>query len=538
MPSDAVALPRSGLVVALDGPASSGKSSVGAAAATVLRYRFCDTGLLYRAVTWLALERGIPDTDAAALVQLANEVELLPDEAGRLAHVAVDGEDVTAAVRRPEVDAAVSTYARVPELRAALLERQRRIAAPGRLVMAGRDIGTVVLPHADLKLYLDATPEERARRRAEERGLDPEGVEAAGILEQLRRRDVIDASRPVAPLRAAPDAVHLRTDGNAFETTVALVVDAIRRREGEVGRAFAGRPPGSTGSDGSTGSAWPAGPRLPPAAAEASAPSIADPGPVRSRVHGRGSIPPTPVAARLTLLITIGSFVIRVLARLLTRVRIEGALDEFPRSGAVIVAANHASNADPVLIGGFLNPRIGRPMNWLGKREVFEVPVLSWLARHAGVHPVDRGAADVEAFRSAMRILEAGHVLAVFPEGTRSPDGRLGEAKDGVAVLAARSGATIVPIGVADSDRLWPKGRMLPRFTPSVTLTIGEPFRLAEALAPPAPEGPTGVPPDRAARSDRRRAKGAGTFLIMRRIAALLPQRQRGRYGDPPTPTG
>src|SRR3990172_4909473 len=208
----------------------------------------------------------------------------------------------------------------------------------------------------------------------------------------------------------------------------------------------------------------------------------------------------------------------RVLARLLTRVRIVGDVASIPRSGAVIVVANHASNADPVLIGGFLNPRIGRPMNWLGKREVFDVPGLAWLAHHGGVHPVERGAADVEAFKSAMRILEAGHILAVFPEGTRSPDGRLQVAKDGVTVLALRSGVTVVPIGVGDSDRLWPKGRPLPRFTPSVTLTIGEPFRIDEALSIADPD----------AARDRRRAKEAGTELIMRRIAALLPPRQRG----------
>jgi 1-acyl-sn-glycerol-3-phosphate acyltransferase len=259
----------------------------------------------------------------------------------------------------------------------------------------------------------------------------------------------------------------------------------------------------------------------------------AAPGPVTETGAGarparrrRRPIEPTPIATRLNPVIAIGSFVMRVIARLFTRVRIEGDIAAIPGEGGILIAANHASNADPVLIGAFLNPRLGRPLNWLGKREVFEWPVLSWLARHGGVHPVDRGAADVEAFRSAMRILEAGHILAVFPEGTRSPDGRLQDAKDGVAVLALRSGALVVPIGVGDSDRLWPKGRFIPRFTRSVTVRIGAPFRLAEALAAADP----------AAAADRRRAKEAGTELIMRRIAALLPARQRGAYGDEPAP--
>ncbi len=506
MPADAVAPEaRSGLVVALDGPASSGKSSVGAAAAAELGYRFCDTGLLYRAVTWLALQREIGETDPGGLVGLVGEVALLPDDDGRLARVSVDGSDVTAAVRGPDVDAAVSAISRTPALRTALLERQRRLVDGGRIIMAGRDVGTVVLPDADLKLFLDAGAEERARRRAEERGLDPDGPEAAEILDQLRRRDELDSSRPVAPLQAAPDAVHIRTDGNAFATTVRRVVDAIRERE----RA---RP-----------AAQPADGAQTPAD-RAQTPADRAQTPAEGTPPRRRPIAPTPIATRMNAVITIGAFVMRVVARLFTQVHIEGDLSAVPRSGAVLIAANHASNADPVLIGAFLAPRLGRPTNWLGKREVFEWPLVSWLARHGGVHPVERGTADIEAFRSAMRVLEAGHVLAVFPEGTRSADGRLQAAKDGVTVLAQRSGAVIVPIGVGDSDRLWPKGRLIPRFTRSVTVRVGSAFRLAEALASEAPD----------AGRDRRRAKEAGTALIMRRIAALMPERQRGAYADPP----
>lgn len=217
------------LVVALDGPASSGKSSVGAAAAREVGFRFCDTGLLYRAITWVVLQRGIEPDDPAALVALVDEVELAADPLGRLARVLVDGRDVTDQVHAPDVDRRVSEVARVGELRAALLQRQRAIASGGRIVVAGRDIGTVVLPHAGLKVFLDASAEERARRRAEERGLDPAGPEAQAVLDELRRRDDLDRNRPVAPLRPAPDAVHIVTDGNTFEQTVAEVVAAIHR---------------------------------------------------------------------------------------------------------------------------------------------------------------------------------------------------------------------------------------------------------------------------------------------------------------------
>jgi cytidylate kinase len=231
-----VTITSTGLVVALDGPASSGKSSVGAAAALELGYRFCDTGLLYRAATWLALERRVraegPGADPQALVALVPQIALVADANGRLAHVTVAGVDVTEKVHTPRVDDAVSAVSRVAELRAALLERQRVLAAePGGIIMAGRDIGTVVLPDAGLKIFLDASVHERARRRTEERGIAPDSPEARWVLAQLRRRDNLDSSRAVAPLRPAEDAIHIVTDGNRFEDTVRAVVAEIRGTE-------------------------------------------------------------------------------------------------------------------------------------------------------------------------------------------------------------------------------------------------------------------------------------------------------------------
>lgn len=201
----------------------------------------------------------------------------------------------------------------------------------------------------------------------------------------------------------------------------------------------------------------------------------------------------------------------------LTRVRVEGAIDEIPRTGPVIIAANHSSNLDVPVLGSSLMPRTGRRFQWLGKRELFDWPVVGWIARSGGVHAIERGAADVEAFRLAARLLDDGHALFVFPEGTRSHDGKLGEGRDGVAVLALRTGAPIVPVGVSGSYERWPRGQKLPHPGGRVTVRVGSPFRLAEVL-------PSGL--------DRRAAKGAATELIMRRIAALVPERQRGRYGS------
>jgi 1-acyl-sn-glycerol-3-phosphate acyltransferase len=229
----------------------------------------------------------------------------------------------------------------------------------------------------------------------------------------------------------------------------------------------------------------------------------------------------TPIATRMNVVITVGSFVMRVLARLFTRPD-RGRRRRDPRSGAILSPRTTRRTPIPCS-SGIPATALGRPLNWLGKREVFEWPVL--VARPARRRPPGR------PWGGRRRGLPLGDAdsrgrprLAVFPEGTRSPDGRLQAAKDGVAVLALRSGALVVPIGVGDSERLWPKGRFIPRFTRSVSVRIGEPVRLAEAVAAADP----------AAAADRRRAKEAGTDLIMRRIAALLPARQRGAYGDEP----
>jgi cytidylate kinase len=518
MEAGPAATPRNanrGLVVALDGPASSGKSSVGAAAAKELGYRFCDTGLLYRAVTWLGLHRGIAATAHDALVPLVREIELLDVGDGRLAHVAIGGVDRTAEVRAPDVDVAVSAYSAVAELRLALLERQRALALRGRIIMAGRDVGTIVLPDADLKLYLDASVEERARRRSVEREIDPSSPEGQEILAELQRRDRLDSTREVAPLRAAPDAVVLRTDGNTFEQTVAAVVHTIRGAEaGPQAVETAVEEPVASDASSPSPDASPTTEAVPAAGSA--------PGRRRDRTprRERRPIQPTPVATKRGILYRLGNVVLRAIVRAIVRFRSEGDFAAVPRTGPLIVASNHASSADPVLITSFLSQAIDRPVNWLGKRELLEFGPAGWAFRIAAIHPVDREAADLEAFRSAMRILDAGQVLAIFPEGTRSRDGGLQRVREGAGMLALRSGAPVLPVAVVDSDRMWPRGHLLPKSGKHVTVRYGAPFTVADELAA------SGTP------TKGRAATEAATQLIMARIAALLPPRQRGVYAD------
>ena len=217
--------------IAIDGPAASGKSTIGYHLSRHLAYLYLDTGVLYRAVTWAALDREIPIADESAITRLAEALYIdvtPPTEAdGRQYTVRVEGCDVTWAIRAPEVDAAVSPVSAYPGVRETLIRRQREIAAQGRVVMVGRDIGTVVIPDADLKLFVIASAEERAHRRQLEQQAKGEHSEYDAVLANLQRRDHIDSSRQTAPLKASPDAI-------LFDNTDLTIEEMLARAEGLV----------------------------------------------------------------------------------------------------------------------------------------------------------------------------------------------------------------------------------------------------------------------------------------------------------------
>lgn len=217
------------LVVAIDGPVASGKSSVGKAAARIVGLRFLDTGIMYRAVTWLAINSGIAATDEGAVAGLAAccrmEVEWETDSDRT---IIVDGKPLGPELVTAEVDRNVSAVSAVPAVRVELVRQQREIARCGGIVMAGRDIGSVVLPTADLKLYIDAGPEERARRRHAQIVVSDPEFPYDRVLSDTLRRDRMDMERADSPLVAAADAVTIRTDAMDFEQTVSAVVAEIQ----------------------------------------------------------------------------------------------------------------------------------------------------------------------------------------------------------------------------------------------------------------------------------------------------------------------
>jgi 1-acyl-sn-glycerol-3-phosphate acyltransferase len=210
---------------------------------------------------------------------------------------------------------------------------------------------------------------------------------------------------------------------------------------------------------------------------------------------------------------------LRLMAACLARVKVEG-LDRIPESGPLLVICNHCSNADGMLLMGFVVPAMGRPMGWLGKEEALRWPIFGWGMRQNGVMGVRRGAGDLEAFKMAKSVLVGGGVLTIFPEGTRSPTGALQEVKEGATVLAIRSGAPILPIAIVGSQRFWPKGK-LPRPGRRMTVRVGEVFTLSMPKA-----------------GDRHESLRAATAELMRHVAELLPEEQRGVYAGTVVPAG
>lgn len=219
-------------IIALDGPAASGKSTLGNKLALSLGYLFFDTGIMYRAITWIALQHDMDLKDEAEITELAQkaQIDIRPPskDDGRPCDVVIADQDVTWDMRGGDVDANVSVVSAYAGVRKALSEQQRRIGMRGKVVMVGRDIGTVVLPEADLKVYLDASAEERAKRRYDELIARGEKANYDEILRKVIERDRIDSTRAVAPLRPADDAIIIDSDKMDIEQVFARVMELCK----------------------------------------------------------------------------------------------------------------------------------------------------------------------------------------------------------------------------------------------------------------------------------------------------------------------
>ena len=469
--------------VAIDGPAGSGKSTLAHALAERLNLTMLDTGAMYRSVTLACLEGSVDLENDEAVTEVARRVriEFQTAEDGTQ-HVLLDGRDVSEAIRTAEVDADVSRVSAIPAVREAMVEEQRRLAATGDVVAEGRDIGTVVFPDAEVKVFLTADPAARAHRRALQRNVeDPE--EEQTILEDLKRRDEADSTRETAPLVAAEDAYRMDTSGMTIEEEVQKITELIEAAKAPAPDAKqdeGGAEEESKQKADATESPKTAPKKATPKKASKDA-SDEDKPAGRMRVfahHEPDEFYDTaerdfPITSRALLGATIG--VCGILSKTLWHWKLEGGEKLWKAEGGQVVVMNHESMLDPVIIvvSGWMH---GRRMRPISKSELSKNKIAEWFFARVGAIPVERGTADIKAIRRAQRALQRGEDIVIFPEGTRiHSDEQEVTIHGGFALIAQLAKAPVLPIAIVGARDGAPGGNG-PLRPGRVWMKVGEPL--------------------------------------------------------------
>lgn len=406
--------------VALDGPSGAGKSTIAKAAAQKLKYLYVDTGAMYRAVALYVLSNGKnPDDENEVELALENiNINLLHTGEGQ--RIILNGEDVSDKIRTPEISMAASKVSAIPKTREFLLSLQKNIAKENNVIMDGRDIGTVVLPQAQVKIFLTASSEERARRRYEELIAKGEKVEYEDILRDINERDYNDTHREIAPLKKADDAIEIDSTSISLEAAIDKIVWTIKNVVTKDARYET--------------------PQLRPV------------------IKGKK----TPLWKR------IAHEFLRLVAKAIyytyLDLHFEG-VENVPKDGSNIFASNHRSYTDPILIS--LKPKV--MFSFMAKEELFKKNIFfTLIIKLFGAFPVSRGKGGAEAIDKSIERLNKGYNLVIFPEGTRSKDGKVLKGKTGVALVAAMAQVPVIPVGIVFEGKI--------KFRRKVTVRFGEPI--------------------------------------------------------------
>jgi cytidylate kinase len=416
------------MIIAIDGPAGSGKSTIAREVAKRLGLRYVDTGAMYRAITLLALEAGLVPDRIPEAEALASQTKLRFEERDNdLNRVFIGGREISDEIRGQAVSKAVSPVSADPGVRRVLTGWQRAEAAKGNVLLEGRDMGTVVVPDADLKVFLTASIPERARRRQlqnREKGIEQSLDELVG---DIAARDAYDSGREHAPLCKADDAVEIDTTEMTISEVIRAICNLAEERRPKPDKWTVSR-------------------------------MVKSPLDTRFYRFAFWSLP--------------------VMWRLAFRMEIRGR-ENIPCRGPVVLACNHRSNLDPF----FLGVAAPRQIHFMAKAELWKVKILGKLIEGLGSFLVARGAADREAIRNALYVVEQGAVLGMFPEGRRHSEDDVGKIKPGVILFALREGVVTVPVVMEGTDRVI-RSKLL-RF-PRVRVTFGRPIDMPPKDLPKA----------------------------------------------------
>jgi cytidylate kinase len=415
------------MIIAIDGPAGSGKSTIAREVAKKLGMRYLDTGAMYRVVTLLALEAGlVPDRLAEAGVLAGSAPLRFEERANDLTQVFVGDRDVSQDIRGSLVSKNVSAVSAEPSVRKVLTKTQRDQARKGNVVLEGRDMGTVVVPDAEVKVFLTASVQERARRRQAQ--LQEQGVtqSADQLIKDISTRDALDSGREMAPLRKADDAIELDTTGMGITEVIEAVCTLARKAQ-------------------------------------------------------ETSLPKWPLCRMQkgpldTLVYRMAYSVLRPAWRFFYRMRVSG-VENFPLTGRVVVACNHKAMTDPFMLG--IN--LPRQLHYMAKAELWKFKPLGWFMDKFGTFPVSRGEADRTSIKRGFEILEQNEVLGLFPEGHCHRGEGLAPLRAGISLFSLREGVVTVPAIMRGTNLAFRHG--IPHF-PKIDVVLGTPIEM------PGPEVP------------------------------------------------
>ena len=408
-----------GFIVAIDGPAGSGKGTVTSIIAKKMKLNSIDTGAMYRCVALACLRNNIDinDTEKVKEVLETVNIELLKEKDNLI--VKLNGEDVSKEIRDNPVNKIVSQVSAIREVREKLVELQRKMAETQDIIMEGRDITTVVFPNADVKIYLDADVEERAKRRFAQNQSKNIECNFEEVLEEMKKRDENDMNKPFGALKKADDAILVDSTHLTQKQTI-KEIKKIKKRAQKVKKL--------------------------------------EPEIYRERPETKWKI----------FVRTITKGFLRTLYRIAFRMRISGEENKTKaaENGGYIICANHVNFLDAVAVVVFSKEKI----RFIGKYDLARVGIIRWLEHLFDVIPIKRNTQDLEAMKRCLKALKNKEILGIFPEGTRRGMEKNQKVKNGAAFMAIRSGVPVVPVGISGTFKPFSK----------FYITYGEPIDLSK----------------------------------------------------------